>query len=163
MTNDNFNDKDREFMRAAIAFAKEGVKKGQSPFGAVIVKDGTIVAAAHNQVMMMTDITAHAEVQAIRAACQSLGGVHLPGCTIYSTCEPCPMCFAAIHWAQIDRIVYGATIADADGAGFNELSISNLQMKEIGGSDVHVDAGCLSEENKEMFREYLKRPNRVVY
>jgi len=73
------------------------------------------------------------------------------------------MCFAACHWARLDRIVYGAAIHDAAGAGFNELSISNLQMREIGGSQIVVDGGCLSAENEAAFRAYIERPNRVIY
>lgn len=163
MTMNEFTDRDREFMQAAIDVAREGVEKGQSPFGACIVRDGTIVASAHNEVMLTTDITAHAEVQAIRAACLALGKIDLSGCSIYSTCEPCPMCFAACHWARLDRIVFGAMIADAAGAGFNELTISNFEMKEIGGSGIEVDTGCLSEDNKALFRDYVIRPDHVVY
>jgi len=73
------------------------------------------------------------------------------------------MCFAACHWARLDRIVFGAAISDADGAGFNELTISNFEMKEIGGSGIKVDPGCLSEDNEALFRDYVSRPDRVVY
>jgi len=151
-------------MRIAMEMAQRGVEAGQSPFGACIVdSEGNVVARAHNQVVQTTDITAHAEVQAIRAACQNLNSIDLSGCTIYSTCEPCPMCFAACHWARLDRIVYGADIGDALGAGFNELTISNFQMRELGGSQVVVDGGCLSAENEAAFRAYIERPNRVTY
>ncbi len=163
MTMTEFTDRDREFMQAAVDVAREGVEKGQSPFGACIVRDGTIVATAHNEVMLTTDITAHAEIQAIRAACLALGEIDLSGCSIYATCEPCPMCFAACHWARLDRIVFGAAIADADGAGFNELTISNIEMKEIGGSGIEVDPGCLSEVSKALFRDYVGRPDSIVY
>jgi len=158
-----FTDRDRKFMQAALDVARKGVEKGQSPFGACIVRDGTIIASAHNEVMLTTDITAHAEVQAIRAACLALGEIDLSGCLIYSTCEPCPMCFAACHWARLDRIVFGASIADADGAGFNELTISNLEMKEIGGCGITVAPGCLCEDNKALFRDYVRRSDRIVY
>ena len=150
-------------MSLSIEAAKRGVEMGQSPFGACIVEGDQVVVTAHNEVMLTTDITAHAEVQAIRAACRELGTIDLSGCTIYSTCEPCPMCFAACHWARLDRIVYGAMIADADDAGFNELTISNFRMKELGGSDVEIDAGCLSEEIRAVFRAFVQRPDRVVY
>ena len=151
-------------MRIAMEMAQKGVEAGQSPFGACIVdSDGRVVAQAHNQVVKTTDSTAHAEIQAIRAACRNLESIDLSGCTIYSTCEPCPMCFAACHWARLDRIVFGAAINDAQGAGFNELTISNLQMRELGGSPIQVDGGCLSAENEAAFRAYIERPGRVTY
>jgi tRNA(Arg) A34 adenosine deaminase TadA len=159
----DFTDQDREFMRAAIAFAQEGIKKGQAPFAAVIVSHEAIVAAAHDQVLMANDITAHAAVQAIRSACQSLGRIHLDGCSIYSTCEPCPMCFAACHWARLDRIVFGVSATEIEEAKFNRLSISNLEMKEMGGSEIEVQAGCLSQESRAVVEEYLNRPTRVTY
>lgn len=150
-------------MRAAIAFAQEGIKKGQGPFAAVVVKHGSIVAAAHDQVMMTNDITAHAAVQAIRSACQSLGRIHLNGCSIYTTCEPCPMCFAACHLARIDRIVFGVSMADLAETDFRQLPISSSDMTEIGQSEIEVNAGCLLEDNKVVLEEFLGRPNRVSY
>jgi guanine deaminase len=143
--------RDEHFMRLAVEQAKQGVRDGQSPFGAVIVKDGEVVCAVHNVVWATTDITAHAEVHALRVACERLGTIDLAGCTIYSSTEPCPMCFAAIHWANCDRIVFGTYIADADAAGFRELSISNEQMKSLGGSDVAVEGGVLRDEAQEAF------------
>ena len=142
---------DLTYMRLAIEQAKQSVRDGQSPFGAVIVKDGDIVCAVHNVVWATTDITAHAEVHALRTACTRLGTIDLEGCTIYSSTEPCPMCFSAIHWANCDRIVFGTTIEDADAAGFRELSISNEQMRTLGGSDVEVEGGVLREEAREAF------------
>ncbi len=106
------NDDDR-YMRLAIETAKEGIAAGQSPFGAVIVREGTVVVAAHNTVWRDTDPTAHAEVNAIRKAAARLGRIDLHDCTLFSTCEPCPMCLAATHWSKIERLVYGATIDDA--------------------------------------------------
>jgi tRNA(Arg) A34 adenosine deaminase TadA len=100
------------------------------------------------------DITAHGEVNTIRAACRSAGTIDLSGSTIYSTTEPCPMCFSAIHWAKIKRIVYGASIADAEAAGFNELTISNDLMKKAGGSAVVVEGGCLREACVGLFAEW---------
>jgi tRNA(Arg) A34 adenosine deaminase TadA len=145
---------DAQFMRRAIAVAARGIETGQTPFGAVIVRDGEVVVEAHNGVWEETDITAHAEVRAIRAACRKLGAVDLDGCTIYSTTEPCPMCFSAIHWANIDRIVYGASIADAARAGFRELSISNEQMKALGPSDLAITPGLLADECAAQFEQW---------
>src|SRR4051794_15872306 len=112
--------KDEEYMRLAIAKTREGIAAGQSPFGAVIVRDGKVVAATHNTVWLTTDPTAHAEVNCIRAAASVLKTIALEGCTLYSTTEPCPMCLSAIHWAKIERVVFGATIEDAATAGFAE-------------------------------------------
>src|SRR5208283_2063775 len=118
-----------DWMRLAIQTTRTGIATGQSPFGAVIVKHNQLVVAAHNIVWHSTDITAHAEVTAIRQACTKLQTIDLRGCTIYSTTEPCPMCFSAIHWAKINVLVYGNSIADAKSIGFNELPISSTGMK----------------------------------
>jgi tRNA(Arg) A34 adenosine deaminase TadA len=142
---------DHQFMRLAVEQAKQSVRDGQSPFGAVIVRRGEVVCAVHNVVWATTDITAHAEVHALRVACETLGTIDLAGCTIYSSTEPCPMCFSAIHWANCDRIVFGTSIEDADRAGFRELSISNEQMRTLGGSDVTVEGGVLRDEAQEAF------------
>jgi tRNA(Arg) A34 adenosine deaminase TadA len=159
-----FTEKDRAYMRVAMEMARRGVESGQTPFGACIVDGGgRILAQTHNEVIQNTDITAHAEVQAIREACRRMNSIDLSGCTMYSTCEPCPMCFAACHWARIERVVFGASIDDAQGAGFNELTISNLQMRELGGSPVAVDGGCMAEENAAAFRAYVGLPNRITY
>ena len=147
---------DLDYMRLAVEQAKQSVRDGQSPFGAVIVRDGEVVCAVHNVVWATTDITAHAEVHALRVACERLGTIDLAGCTIYSSTEPCPMCFAAIHWANCDRIVFGTSIADADAAGFRELSISNEQMRTLGGSDVAVEGGVLRDEAQEAFDLFVE-------
>ena len=102
-----------DFMRQAIALAVGNVKNGGGPFGAVIVKDGRVVATGVNRVVPNNDPTAHAEVNAIRAACVKLGTFNLSGCVLYTSCEPCPMCLGAIYWAHIDKIYYGATQHDA--------------------------------------------------
>lgn len=147
---------DLKYMRLAIEQAKQSVRDGQSPFGAVVVRatgdsGGEVVCAVHNVVWATTDITAHAEVHALREACRRLGTVNLEGCTVYSSTEPCPMCFSAIHWAHCDRIVFGTYIADADAAGFRELPISNEQMKALGRSDVEIEGGVLRDEAREAF------------
>lgn len=152
---------DLKWMEMAIEQSRAAIAKGQTPFGAVIVKGGELVVAAHNVVWETTDITAHGEVNAIRLACRKLGTIDLRGCTIYSSTEPCPMCFAAIHWAGMERIVFGADIADARAAGFNELSISNEQMKELGGSGVAVVGGVMKAEAAAVFREFVAMGPRV--
>jgi tRNA(Arg) A34 adenosine deaminase TadA len=154
---------DESFMRLAIEAARRGVENGQSPFGACIIKDGAVITCVHNVVWATTDITAHAEVHAIREACRALNTVDLSGCVIYSTCEPCPMCFSACHWAGIARIVFGARIEDAAGFGFNELPISGETMKQLGGSPIEIVPDCLREENRELFRVWAERPGKRVY
>jgi guanine deaminase len=109
------------FMEKAIALATENVTSGRGgPFGAVIVRDGEIVASGANRVTATNDPTAHGEVVAIRNACAALGTFQLHGCQIYTSCEPCPMCLAAIYWARCDAIFYGSTAADAAAAGFDD-------------------------------------------
>ena len=156
-------DGDARWMRLAIEKAREGVAAGQTPFGACVVRGDELVALEHNVVLATTDITAHAEVTAIRAACRAVGGIDLAGCVIYSSCEPCPMCFSACHWANLDRIVYGASITDAAACGFRELSISNTEMKHRSGSRVELVEGFLREEAVELFREWARTPNRRTY
>jgi tRNA(Arg) A34 adenosine deaminase TadA len=108
-------------MRAAIQLAIDGVAAGRGgPFGAVVVKEGQIVGRGCNCVTSTNDPTAHAEVNAIRDACQRLGVFHLTGCEIYTTCEPCPMCLAAIYWARLARYYHGCTAADAAAIGFSD-------------------------------------------
>jgi len=105
----------------AIDLAEYNVKEGQGgPFGAVIVKDGMVLARSANKVVPTNDPTAHAEVSAIRLACQELGTFSLAGCEIYTSCEPCPMCLGAIYWARIDKIYYANTKADAAAIGFDD-------------------------------------------
>lgn len=156
---------DGNFMRLAITKAKEGVKNGQTPFGACIVriKDRKIISCAHNTVWQNTDITAHAEVTAIREACRKLKTINLSSCIIYSTCEPCPMCFSACHWAKLKKIVFGATIKDAKKSGFNELSISNWQMKKLGKSPVKIIGDFLKGENTELLKKWGKQKNKKTY
>jgi guanine deaminase len=152
---------DKDFMRLAIAKAKEGIKNRQTPFGACIVKNGKVISCEHNVVWKTKDSTMHAEMHAIRAACKKLKTIDLSGCKIYSTTEPCPMCFSAIHWAKIDKIVFGCRISDAAKAGFSELTISNKEMKKRGKSNVKVVADFLREENLELFKEFKKRDGSV--
>lgn len=145
------------YMRQAISAAREGILQGQTPFGACIEFEGKVLSARHNEVWARTDITAHAEILAIRDACHKLGRVDLSGSVIYSTCEPCPMCFSACHWARISLIRFGADIAEAQKAGFNEICFSNQQMKSHGGSSLEIEGGLLKEECAELFRFWLEK------
>lgn len=139
------------YMRMAIEEARTGIAAGQSPFGAVIVRDTEVVALAHNTVWRDHDPTAHAEINAIREAATSLKTIDLRGGTIYSTCEPCPMCLAAIHWAKIDDLYYGATIEDAAAAGFSELRVDAATLARMGGSSLRIQDGFLDAECRELF------------
>lgn len=115
------------YMQTAIEEAEKSVDRREGgPFGAVIVKDGHILSKGHNQVVKNHDPTAHAEIQAIREASQRLGSFDLSGCTIYTTSEPCPMCYSAIHWARIDKIYYGCTRQDAAEIGFDDELIYDV-------------------------------------
>ncbi len=121
---------DEKFMRLAIELAESNVKQMTGgPFGAIIVKDGQIISASANQVIKSNDPTAHAEIAAIRLACENLGTIDLQGCTIYSSCEPCPMCLGAIYWARIGTLYFGNTKADAAAAGFDDDHIYQEMAK----------------------------------
>lgn len=109
-----------ELMRRAIELSENSVRNGGGPFGAVIAKDGEIVAKGSNKVTIDNDPTAHAEVCTIRNACQKLGTFDLSGCVIYTSCEPCPMCFGAIYWAHLDKIYYANDRKDAGKIGFDD-------------------------------------------
>lgn len=152
----NTNRTDEEFMRLAIEKVREGIAAGQTPFGAVIVRDSQVVVAAHNTVWRDCDSTAHGEINAIRQAAHALNSIDLSGCTMYTTTEPCPMCLAASHWAKIDRVLYGATIADAAAAGFHELRVPAKMMVEVGGSPLRVEVGPLRDECRALFDLWKK-------
>jgi tRNA(Arg) A34 adenosine deaminase TadA len=152
----------KDFMREAIRLALENVNNGGGPFGAVIVKDGKIIATGVNRVTANNDPTAHAEVCAIRSACQALGTFVLEGCDIYSTCEPCPMCLGAIYWAHIDRLYYACNKYDAADAGFDdsfiykELALTNDERRlktEI----------LIPEEAKRIFEEWKNNEDKTEY
>lgn len=119
-----------ELMRKAIEFSVKNVAEGGGPFGAVIARDGEIVAVGTNRVVPDNDPTAHAEVSAIRAAAKALGTFDLSGCEIYTSCEPCPMCLGAIYWARLDRMYYGNNKHDAAAIGFDDAFIyEELELK----------------------------------
>jgi guanine deaminase len=151
------------FMIRAIREARKNLVRPEGgPFGACIVRDGHIVAAARNTVLG-DDATCHAEVNAIRRASKKLRTFDLSGCEIYSTTEPCPMCFGAIHWARISTVYYGTGIRDAASAGFHELEISNEQMKALGRSRIRLLPGFMRAECLELFKSWLNSPHRIRY
>ena len=137
---------DTQFMRMAIGLATENVRTGRGgPFGAVIVREGKLVASGANQVTATNDPTAHAEITAIRNACRVLGTFDLSGTTIYSSCEPCPMCLTAILWARCERLYFGNTAADAAEAGFDD-SFFYQQVRLPAGERALPSATMLREE-----------------
>jgi len=152
-----------DLMRLAIEKCRQGLAAGQSPFGCAIARDGQLLSCSHNSVVLTTDITAHAEINAIREACRAVGDIFLEGAIVATTCEPCPMCMAALHWARVDAVYYGATIADADLAGFNELQLPAAELLRLGGSQLKLVPQILPDECKQLFAEWNANPNRKVY
>lgn len=154
---------DPEYMKKAIALATENVVSSRGgPFGAVIVRDGRVIATGVNLVTADNDPTAHAEVTAIRAACQALGTFQLAGCDIYTSCEPCPMCLAAIYWARCERIYYGNTAADAANAGFDDSLLYAEVKKPLNERTVPIER-LLGDEALESFEAWKTQANRVDY
>jgi len=150
-------------MARAIQLAIENVRSGQGgPFGAVVVKDGTVIAEGVNQVTLTNDPTAHAEVLAIRQACQKIGFFELKGCDLYTSCEPCPMCLGAIYWARFSRVYFGGLAADASKVGFDDSFI----YREI--AQAHAQRGIpmiqmMREEALAAFRAWEEKPNKIAY
>jgi tRNA(Arg) A34 adenosine deaminase TadA len=146
--------------RAALHTTQRGIG---GPFGAVVVQnDGRVLVTASNSVLKDHDPTRHAEINAIQLACRKLGTAFLTDCDVYSTTEPCPMCFAALHWARVRSVIYATTINDVKKLGFNELSISNAQMKKLGKSRLKVvrvkNAAC-----RDLLTRWSKNPNAKTY
>ena len=117
---------DQGFLDLAVDLAVRNVADGGGPFGAVVVRDGVVLARGQNRVTRDNDPTAHAEVQAIRAACRELGSFSLAGCTLYSSCEPCPMCLASALWSRVDRVLFAADRDDAARGGFDDRAFYDL-------------------------------------
>ncbi len=150
-------------MQQAIALATENVlTRAGGPFGAVVVRDGKIIATGTNLVTTTNDPTAHAEVVAIRAACKALGDFHLAGCVIYTSCEPCPMCLAAIFWARCDAIFYGNTAADASEAGFADAALYDEISRPLDRRTIPVTR-MLADEAMASFDAWRALPNRIDY
>lgn len=149
-------------MRKAIALSIENVKNGGGPFGAVIAKDGEILSTGANRVTHNCDPTAHAEVMAIRNACEKLGTFDLSGYEIYTSCEPCPMCLGAIYWAHLDKIYYGNTKTDAKDIGFDDSFIyDEIDLKP---ADRKLSSQqLLSEEAMEAFRQWEVKEDKTEY
>lgn len=138
---------DDEYMRKALAEAEQAAREDEIPIGAVIACRGRIIARTHNLTETLNDVTAHAEMQAITAAANALGGKYLQGCTIYVTVEPCPMCAGALGWSQISRIVYGAK---DDKRGYSVYAPKVLHPK------TEVTDGILEEECRELMQNFFQ-------
>ncbi|HEY0339943.1 MAG TPA: nucleoside deaminase [Steroidobacteraceae bacterium] len=152
-----------DFMREAIRLSREGMQGSHGgPFGCVIVKDGAIIARGNNRVTSTCDPTAHGEVVAIREACAALQTFDLTGCTLYTSCEPCPMCLAAIYWARIDLIYYANTREDAANIGFDDDFI----YREVAQAIEHRSKTMkplLRDEALTVFQEWMKKEDRIPY
>lgn len=156
------DDSDIQMMRRAIALATASVAAGGGPFGAMIVKDGEVLAEASNRVVPNHDPTAHAEVNCIRQACRRLGTHDLEGCTIYTSCEPCPMCLGAIYWAHIGRIFYACTRKDAAEAGFADDHIYDELEKPLFERDTPI-LPLLRDEGLAAFHQWNSKTDRKEY
>ena len=156
MTRDNL-------MRRAIALSHDKMLAGHGgPFGCVIARDGAIVAEGWNQVTTSNDPTAHAEIVAVRRACEALGTFELSGCEVFTSCEPCPMCLAALYWARVGRIFYGNDRADAAAIGFDD----EFLYREIALEHAHrsvVTERLLADEALAAFRAWAAKIDKVAY
>jgi guanine deaminase len=149
-------------IKSAIAAASESIKTGGGPFGAVVVKDGKIVGRGVNSVTVNNDPTAHAELNAIRDACANLNTFSLKGCTLYTSCEPCPMCLSAIYWSRIDNYYYATTANDASAAGFDDSFIKAEIVKPI--EERTIKATQIKRDTAlDVFREWSEKTDKTVY
>lgn len=153
---------DRRFMKMAARIAEENIDKGGGPFGAVIVKDGEVLATGANTVTLSNDPTAHAEVNAIRSACRSTGNFSLKGCTIYSSCEPCPMCLSALYWAGVSKIYFGNTQEDAAAINFSDEFI----YQELAKPRLRRSLPCIhiaNDDTIKAFEKWAQKDDKIVY
>ena len=154
---------DEKFMRRAIQLAQEGMNNNAGgPFGAVVVKDGKIVAEGHNQVTSKNDPTAHAEVVAIRKACEKLNTFQLEGCIVYTSCEPCPMCLGAIYWARPDKVFYACDKQDAAAINFDDQFIYKELDLSITERSIAFKQ-LLREEALPVFQQWKDKNDRTEY
>jgi guanine deaminase len=154
--------KEEFFMREAIRLSRDSVKNGGGPFGAVIVKNGEIIASASNKVTQENDPTAHAEVSAIRIAAKKLNTFDLSGCEIYTSCEPCPMCFGAVYWAHIDKLYFANTKDDAKSIGFDDSFIYE-EIDQSHGERKIPNIQMLRDEAFEAFKDWKNKEDKVEY
>lgn len=156
------SEKDLLFIRRAIELSLENVRRGGGPFGAVVTKDGKIISESCNQVTLLNDPTAHAEIGAIREAAGKLNTFDLSGCSIYVSCEPCPMCLGAIYWARIDKVFFANTRLDAEYIGFDDSIIYEEISRPLKERKIEFKQ-LLREEALEAFRAWEESENKVEY
>ena len=154
---------DLAFIEMAVELAVSGVTQNAGgPFGCVIVKNGAVIGRGNNKVLYTHDPTAHAEVVAIRDACQQLGTHQLQGCTVYTSCEPCPMCLGAIYWARPDRIVYACTRQDAAAINFDDDFIYKEILRPVDQRTIPAEQ-CGREKGLQAFRLWANKPDKTSY
>lgn len=154
---------DREFMARAIDLARAGVEQNAGgPFGCVVVKDGRVIGEGNNRVTSTNDPTAHAEIVAIREACKSLNTFQLDGCSIYTSCEPCPMCLGAIYWARPAHVFYACNRADAAEIGFDDDHIYQ-ELEKANDEREMVLMPLMREEALEVFGQWAAKPDKIEY
>lgn len=159
---DNYSAEDAKFMEMAIRLSEENIDTGGGPFGAVIVRDGEIIATGTNRVVPNADPTAHAEVMAIRNACAKLGTFQLTGCTVYSSCEPCPMCLSALYWAGVSRICYGNTKDDAKAINFDDSFIYDQLELRYEERSIKCEHFMRSDALR-AFRKWAEKEDKIEY
>ena len=151
------------FMKEAIKEAIDGISNGHGgPFGAVVVNNGIIVGRGHNLVFYTNDPTSHGEIVAIREASKFLNRFDLSDCELYTTCEPCPMCYGAIHWARIKKVYFGCTKDDARRLGFDDELLSQILKRDDNLSYIQL-IQVDREECYQVFLEYEKDENKIIY
>jgi guanine deaminase len=154
---------DEKFMRRAITLAVDNLRlKRGGPFGAVVVAKGEVIAEGANLVTTINDPTAHAEVVAIRAACQVLGTFELKGCELYTSCEPCPMCLGAAYWARVDRIWFACTREDASAAGFDDAFLYRELAVPLSARSIPT-ASLLRDDGLAAFSAWAEMPDKIPY
>jgi tRNA(Arg) A34 adenosine deaminase TadA len=158
----NISAEDRVFMKMAIELSIANIDEGGGPFGAVIVRDGKVIAKGANRVVPNNDPTAHAEVMAIRNACRELETFDLTGCTVYTSCEPCPMCLSALYWAGIERICYANTKRDAAAIDFDDSFIYDQLRLDYDRRSIHCEH-FMRDEAMEAFRKWEDKVDKVEY
>jgi tRNA(Arg) A34 adenosine deaminase TadA len=157
------NETDKKFMQRAIELAERGMDANSGgPFGCVIAKDGEIIGEGCNRVTSTNDPTAHAEIIAIREACQKLGAFQLNGCVVYTSCEPCPMCLGAIYWARPERVYFACTREDAANIGFDDRFI--YEELEKANNERHLQViNLMREEALAVFNKWATKPDKQEY
>ena len=154
---------DHAHLARAVALSREHMDRGEGgPFGAVIVRDGAVLAEGWNRVTSSNDPTAHAEVTAIRRACEALGTFSLPGATLYTSCEPCPMCLAAAYWARVSRIVFANTRQDAAAIGFDDQLLYDEIPKPVAARIVPT-LHAPTAEARAVFEAWRTKPDKIAY